>query len=171
MSLQRFARIVAVFLAALILTASPASGQVRVGSKNFTEQFIVAEIYAQALEAAGRPVSRIVPEFSPDTGPLQLHVLGDEAAPQMVVTGALVKGVQVLPFSAAALSLLPAASPALLPGSAQGDIAEPEAPAVFNRFSPEWIASVAWALVARGARMVEYWHWHTLPFGADRHTV
>ena len=37
---------------------SPASAQVRVGSKNFTEQFIVAEIYAQALEAAGIKVER-----------------------------------------------------------------------------------------------------------------
>lgn len=25
----------------------------------------------------------------------------------------------------------------------------------------------AWALVARGARMVEYWHWHTLHYGAE----
>ncbi len=25
----------------------------------------------------------------------------------------------------------------------------------------------AWALVSRGARMIEYWHWHTLPFGAE----
>lgn len=25
----------------------------------------------------------------------------------------------------------------------------------------------AWALVSRGARMVEYWHWHTLHYGAE----
>ncbi|MCX7522696.1 beta-galactosidase [Microbacterium sp. STN6] len=25
----------------------------------------------------------------------------------------------------------------------------------------------AWALVARGANMIEYWHWHTLHFGAE----
>jgi len=25
----------------------------------------------------------------------------------------------------------------------------------------------AWALVSRGATMIEYWHWHTLPFGAE----
>src|SRR5499427_6474578 len=31
---------------------------VKVGSKNFTEQFILAEIYAQALEAAGIKVER-----------------------------------------------------------------------------------------------------------------
>ncbi len=30
----------------------------RIGSKNFTEQFVVAEIYAQALEAAGIKVER-----------------------------------------------------------------------------------------------------------------
>src|SRR5215831_6707398 len=43
---------------AAALLASVATGQVRVGSKNFTEQFIVAEIYAQALEAAGIKVER-----------------------------------------------------------------------------------------------------------------
>ena len=47
------------FLVAAALALSvPALGQVRVGSKNFTEQFIVAEIYAQALEAAGIKVER-----------------------------------------------------------------------------------------------------------------
>ncbi len=38
---------------ALCATASAYAQVVRVGSKNFTEQFIVAEIYAQALENAG----------------------------------------------------------------------------------------------------------------------
>jgi glycine betaine/choline ABC-type transport system substrate-binding protein len=32
---------------------------VRVGSKNFTESFVIAEIYAQALEAAGMHVERL----------------------------------------------------------------------------------------------------------------
>jgi osmoprotectant transport system substrate-binding protein len=32
---------------------------VSVGSKNFTESFVIAEIYAQALEAAGMPVERL----------------------------------------------------------------------------------------------------------------
>ena len=44
--------------AALLLAATPALAQVKVGSKNFTEQFIVAELYAQALEAAGIKVER-----------------------------------------------------------------------------------------------------------------
>ena len=57
---QCIARIIVSFMAALLLAASPASAQVRVGSKNFTEQFIVAEIYAQALEAAGIKVERKV---------------------------------------------------------------------------------------------------------------
>jgi osmoprotectant transport system substrate-binding protein len=48
---------VAAFVAAL-LGASSAIAQVRIGSKNFTEQFVVAEIYAQALEAAGVKVER-----------------------------------------------------------------------------------------------------------------
>lgn len=40
-------------LALLLPFASQAQQAVRVGSKNFTEQFVLAEIYAQALEAAG----------------------------------------------------------------------------------------------------------------------
>ncbi len=60
-----------------------------------------------ALESAGRPASRIVPEFSPDAGPLQLHVIGGEAAAQLIATGGAVGGVKCLPFSAAALGLLP----------------------------------------------------------------
>jgi osmoprotectant transport system substrate-binding protein len=43
---------------AVLLAATPALAQVKVGSKNFTEQFVVAEIYAQALEAAGIKVER-----------------------------------------------------------------------------------------------------------------
>jgi len=58
MSPQRIARMVVAFASLLMLAAAPASAQVRVGSKNFTEQFIVAEIYAQALEAAGIKVER-----------------------------------------------------------------------------------------------------------------
>lgn len=33
-------------------------------------------------------------------------------------------------------------------------------------YDGQW-RQAAWALVARGARMVEYWHWHTLPFGTE----
>ena len=44
----------------LALASSPALAQqpVRVGSKNFTEQFVLAELYAQAMEAAGIKVER-----------------------------------------------------------------------------------------------------------------
>ena len=54
----RMARLLAAATAALALGAAPALAQVKVGSKNFTEQFVVAEIYAQALEAAGIKVDR-----------------------------------------------------------------------------------------------------------------
>ncbi|RWX81754.1 ABC transporter [Neorhizobium lilium] len=44
---------------AMVGLAMPAQAQaVKIGSKNFTEQFVVAEIYAQALEKAGIPVER-----------------------------------------------------------------------------------------------------------------
>ena len=46
-------RLAALALAALLPLVAQAQQAVRVGSKNFTEQFVLAEIYAQALEAAG----------------------------------------------------------------------------------------------------------------------
>ncbi|MBB3660617.1 osmoprotectant transport system substrate-binding protein [Rhizobium sp. BK650] len=41
-----------------LITAPVNAGPVKIGSKNFTEQFVVAEIYAQALEKAGVQVER-----------------------------------------------------------------------------------------------------------------
>lgn len=59
----------------------------------------------QVLEAAGRPVTRIVPEFAPE-GPLALSVLGDPDQP--VVVASSEEGVLALPLTPAALALLPA---------------------------------------------------------------
>lgn len=84
--------------------------------------------HLQALEAAGRPVSRVVPEFSPDAGSLRLHVIGAEDAPYLVATGEGVGGLKCLPLSGAALSLLSAStltSSSDLPGS---DEAQDEVP-------------------------------------------
>jgi len=53
---MRFAKWI-VALAALSIGAT-AIAQVRVASKNFTEQFVLAELYAQAFEAAGIKVER-----------------------------------------------------------------------------------------------------------------
>ena len=48
-------------VAVLAFAAATAAAQtVRVGSKNFTEQFVLAELYAQALEASGIKVERRV---------------------------------------------------------------------------------------------------------------
>ncbi len=52
-------RILAV-ASALLAAASANAQTIKVGSKNFTEQFIVAELYAGALEAAGLKVERKV---------------------------------------------------------------------------------------------------------------
>jgi osmoprotectant transport system substrate-binding protein len=57
MQFHRVIRLLATACAAMLVVAS-AHAQLRVGSKNFTEQFVVAEIYAQALEAAGIKVER-----------------------------------------------------------------------------------------------------------------
>jgi general secretion pathway protein L len=58
----------------------------------------------QVLEAAGRTVTRIVPEFAPE-GALSLVVTGD--AEQPVVVASSEDGVLALPLTSAALSLLP----------------------------------------------------------------
>ncbi|WP_309679299.1 type II secretion system protein GspL [Polaromonas sp.] len=63
--------------------------------------------HLQALEAAQRPVARIVPEFAPGTGPLQLHAVGEADSAQLVVTGEGVGGVLRMPLAAATLTLLP----------------------------------------------------------------
>ena len=48
----------ALVAAACMACAAQAQQPVRVGSKNFTEQFVLAELYAQALEAAGVKVEK-----------------------------------------------------------------------------------------------------------------
>jgi len=59
--MSRPAALATILTALVALTfAAPASAQqpFRVGSKNFTEQFVLAELYAQALEANGIKVER-----------------------------------------------------------------------------------------------------------------
>ena len=59
MTLPRLTRTtLGALLLALVPLVALSQPVVRVGSKNFTEQFVVAEIYAQALEAAGIKVER-----------------------------------------------------------------------------------------------------------------
>ena len=50
--------IAGLMFAASVGSAAFAADVVKIGSKNFTEQFVVAEIYAQALEKAGVTVER-----------------------------------------------------------------------------------------------------------------
>ena len=69
--------------------------------------------HLQALEAAGRPVTRIVPEFAPDIGAMQLHIVGDADLPFMVLTGQAVSGVVFLPLGGAGLALVQQLTPGL----------------------------------------------------------
>jgi beta-galactosidase len=39
-------------------------------------------------------------------------------------------------------------------------------PMNFSPYDGQW-RQAAWALVSRGANMIEYWHWHTLHFGTE----
>lgn len=82
--------------------------------------------HLQALEAAQRPVARVVPEFAPDLGELQVHAVGDAESAFWVITGKPVGGLLRLPFSAAALSMLPGR-----PESGQAAADEQPAPLVF----------------------------------------
>ncbi len=65
--------------------------------------------HLQALDAAQRPVNRIVPEFAPALGPLQVHAVGEADLPQLIVIGEAAAGVMRLPLTAAALTLIPTA--------------------------------------------------------------
>ncbi len=40
----------------------------------------------------------------------------------------------------------------------------------FPAYDGQW-RQVAWAMVARGAQMIEYWHWHTLHFGTETYWI
>jgi osmoprotectant transport system substrate-binding protein len=51
-------RILLAIVAALSFAAAASAQTLKVGSKNFTEQFVVAELYAATLEAAGFQVER-----------------------------------------------------------------------------------------------------------------
>lgn len=64
----------------------------------------------QALEAAGRPAARIVPELSPGDVP-ELHVIGESDHPELVLADA--NGVAAWPLVAASLPALPAELPVL----------------------------------------------------------
>jgi general secretion pathway protein L len=63
----------------------------------------------QALEAAGRPVNRIVPEFAPEGAPM-LYAVGEPEDAQWAWAGP--DGVLLLPLGASSLALLPPAAQA-----------------------------------------------------------
>ncbi|MFV0678924.1 type II secretion system protein GspL [Ottowia sp.] len=63
--------------------------------------------HVHALDEAQRPISRIVPELHPRTGPLQLTVVGEADQPQALMSGDGVPGgAQALPLTAQTLALL-----------------------------------------------------------------
>ena len=55
---MKFTTVLAAMMGIALSTTAYAADVVKIGSKNFTEQFVVAEIYAQALEKAGVEVER-----------------------------------------------------------------------------------------------------------------
>ncbi|MDB5891326.1 MAG: hypothetical protein JWP47_2157 [Polaromonas sp.] len=83
--------------------ATPGAGSVWVAACN--RNWLRSHL--QALESAGRPVARIVPEFAPEAGPLQVHLTGEADLPYLIATGEAIQGVLRVPLSAASLALLP----------------------------------------------------------------
>ena len=65
------------------------------------------QTHLRALEAVELPASRVVPEFAPAAGPIELHAVCSSGADSWVMTGDSVGGLMRLPFSAAALSVAP----------------------------------------------------------------
>ena len=67
----------------------------------------------RALELAGRPVARVVPEFSPGGEYISLHAIGTPEQAQLVLAGVPPDGtVAALPLTPAALTLIPESSAA-----------------------------------------------------------
>ncbi len=64
--------------------------------------------HLHALEAAQRPVARVVPEFAPSNGAMRLYALDEPGFPQLVITGQNAGGVLRLPLSASASEMIPA---------------------------------------------------------------
>ena len=94
--------------------------------------------HLQALETAQRPAGRLVPEFSPDTGPLQLYAVEGNDSASWVMTGNAVGGLMRLPFSAAALSIIPE----LLPQQSVAIFAEPALVAQAEEFTQSSVGLV-----------------------------
>ena len=55
---MRLSRFFVILTSLATIAVTPALAQIKVGSKNFTEQFVLAELYAQALEANSIKVER-----------------------------------------------------------------------------------------------------------------
>ena len=55
---MRLTRFFVILISLATIAVTPALAQIKVGSKNFTEQFVLAELYAQALEANSIKVER-----------------------------------------------------------------------------------------------------------------
>jgi general secretion pathway protein L len=74
----------------------------------------------QMLESAGRPVSRIVPEFAPEGDPV-LYAVGEEEQAQVACASR--EGVLLVPLSASSLALLPPDLPESTPLVAEPAVA------------------------------------------------
>lgn len=63
--------------------------------------------HLEILESNGLPVTRIVPEIEPQSGPLAGHAIGDPDALLLVLTGQAVDGLVLLPLTPVGVALIP----------------------------------------------------------------
>ena len=103
----------------------------------------------QAIEAAGKRVTRIVPEFAPqpEGAPSRLYATGDAEAPQLTVCDA--GGVATLPLSAAGVALAGSAPLDTAVISAEPAVAE-QAEALLGRRVPIVQTAERWLQAMRG---------------------
>ncbi|HMN19766.1 MAG TPA: type II secretion system protein GspL [Ottowia sp.] len=100
------------------------------------------DAHLRALAAAGRTVARVVPELAPDSGTLQLMVVGEPEHPRLLASGSAVPGgVQNLPLSTSSLALL------------QGQLA-PEARAAARLDAEPAVAALAEQLLGQPPALV-----------------
>jgi general secretion pathway protein L len=112
-------------------------------------QRIALRAALQALEAAGRRVMRIVPEFTPqpDGAPARLYATGDAEAPVLTVCDAT--GVVAFPLSPAALALAGGNAPLDTAVVSAEPAVAAQAEALFARSVPIVQAAERWMQAAR----------------------
>lgn len=102
--------------------------------------------HLHTLEAANRPVNRIVPELAPGGEPMGVHITGETQLPWLLASGGSLRGVLCVPLGPGVLHLLP-------PLGAADQLDVTAEPAVVE--SAESVLQVPLRLQSRAERLVQ----------------